>query len=269
MKTTRPVLCAVAVLLLSVCTVAAADGVRVSIEPDTTFTMPDSTFKVYVYADSAGSPFNTYRTVIRWDPRFIEFVSVQSESLFNQHNFILWLDPGSPAPDSVGYLHSLMEGGASETGPGALSSLTFRALRNGQSPILFSSIEFYLFGSYVNPVISSDGRAIVGAPAAFEGEQRIPLPQTRFVRVVPNPITADSEVLLAAVGSRRGRLCLYNPVGALLREVDIPTGIPGNGSSVRCPLSWLLSDAGRSSGVYLIRFRTDQGDVSGRFVYVK
>lgn len=153
--------CWMVFILLGGLVLTAQAGVRTSIYPDPICALPGSDLQAFVWVDSAGSEFDGYEAVIRFDPAQLTFVSVDQESLMLDPpgNPWFWTEIG----DSTVFIsHVLLSGGVTITGPGALSSITFTA--SGSAPetgITFDYIEFYHAGLYVPDIIWHDGTVVI------------------------------------------------------------------------------------------------------------
>ncbi|MCK4303877.1 MAG: hypothetical protein KAY24_06535 [Candidatus Eisenbacteria sp.] len=152
-----------AIALLALCWVAAPAnaGVSVSIYPDPICAELEEVFTAFVWVDSAGSEFDGYETVIRFDPTVLTFVSAQQESLMiDPPGSTWWL---TEVGDSTVFIsHVLLSGGVVITGPGALSSITFQApAETGDTDITFDYIEFYRAGQYVPDIVWHDGTVLI------------------------------------------------------------------------------------------------------------
>lgn len=160
---THPAGTHLAVVLVAFCCLAAPAyaGVSVSIYPSPICAELEEVFTAYVWVDSAGSEFDGYETVIRFDPSMLSFVSVQEESLMIDPPGGTWWR--TEIGDSTVFIsHVLLSGGVGITGPGALSSITFQAPADtGQTEISFDYIEFYRAGQYVPDIVWHDGTVLI------------------------------------------------------------------------------------------------------------
>ncbi|MBM3317708.1 MAG: hypothetical protein FJY75_07630 [Candidatus Eisenbacteria bacterium] len=139
---------------------AAAPDIRVSLQPDPACADQGEQFRLFVYVDSAGSEFNGYETVIRFNPNRLLALSAQEESVMVDVCGNTWWRRRIGA-DSVFISHVALCGALTATGPGALSSITFRALQGpAVTPVVFDYIEFYDAGEIV-PSVSHDGVVVI------------------------------------------------------------------------------------------------------------
>jgi len=138
-----------AALLAALGTAAHAD-VSVMVYPDTTCVLATQEFRVYLFVDQAGSEFDGYEAVLLYDPNVLTYVSARQESL------MLNLCPTEPwwyvqqTSGRIFISHVAMFGGLTMTGPGALSSVLFRARSMlALTDLTFEYITFYRAGYLV------------------------------------------------------------------------------------------------------------------------
>jgi hypothetical protein len=269
MRTLRVILPIIAVVITGVHVSAASslaplssDSVQVSLSPDTTTTIPDSTFKVFIALDSEGPAVNGYETVIRWDPTMLRFLSAQPESLMSQYNQWWVIQVG---PDSISISHVIMQSDVTITGPGALSSIRFQALQLGETTVTFQHIDFYRFGFIIPSHITHD--AVVRILDAASGLIGPHAPQAQEVRiqVQPNPITSSSVIRFELPAAARGVLRIRDVLGRTRGEAAVA---PIGNSQWRFLRIRALLDASRiPEGVYFLDLSTDRGTATTRLVY--
>ncbi len=202
----------------------ATAGVRVSLQPASNHVLPGRDLNIYVYVDSAGSPFNGYETVIRWDPGIVEFLSAQPDTLYGEHNYD-WFRT-EVGPDSILISHVILQGGMTVTGPGALSSITLHTVQVGQSPVYFEYIKFYKFGFDVTPVWSHDAVVYVENPNSGVldpggGNRRL-----ETVLVSPNPVNEGSVLVWPREIRSDAVLRLFDVEGRLLQARRVERASP-------------------------------------------
>ncbi|MBU1699358.1 MAG: T9SS type A sorting domain-containing protein [Candidatus Eisenbacteria bacterium] len=214
-------------------------GVSVSIQPDTTYSQPDQEFTVDLWIDTLGSEFDGYETVLRFDPEMLEFISIQEGNLMtNPCGNTWWIH--EEGADSSYISHVILCGGLTVTGPGVLSSITFRALMNGITSITFDYIEFYRAGEYVPDISSQGGLVFIGpisglregAPEdgrpAFEDPQFTIFPSPSGRRLGMALTLAQGGpveiVLYDSSGQRVARVWQAPFLGAGHHEIFIDTG---------------------------------------------
>ena len=140
--------------------VSTSADVSVSFQPTPICAEFGQALTAYVWVDSAGSEFDGYEALIRFDPTVVEYVSTQEDTLLWELCYSTWwfVEPG----DSTVFIsHVALCGGLTVTGPGALSSITFLAGdAAAETNISFDYIEFYRAGTEV-PSESHDGAVFV------------------------------------------------------------------------------------------------------------
>lgn len=147
--------------------VAQAD-VSVSLQPDPVCAQYGATFTVDVCVDSAGSEFNGYEAVIRFDPDYVQAVSIAQGALMTGLCGNTWWHTHVEI-DSVFISHVAMCGPLTMTGPGVLSTITFHALsQSAVTPISFDYIEFYDAGDIV-PSEAHNTTAVITAACPATG----------------------------------------------------------------------------------------------------
>ncbi|MCK4414568.1 MAG: hypothetical protein KAY32_13600 [Candidatus Eisenbacteria sp.] len=154
-------------LILLLCPPAAGD-ISVSLHPDTLCVGPSANFTLYLWIDEAGSGFDGYEAVVRFDPAALTFLSVQEESLIVDLCHNTWWRP-EIGDSTVFFSHVAICGGDTVTGPGALSSITFEASAATQAtPVTFDYIEFYRAGFPI-PDSSRDAVVVISPDCPAQG----------------------------------------------------------------------------------------------------
>lgn len=236
----------------------AGAGVSVSLQPAVSHVLPDRSLNVSVYVDSAGSDFNGYEAVIRWDSRILQYVSWQPDTLFSNHN--QWWATPVVWPDSVKIAHVIMEGGVTETGPGALSSITFHTLELGETPVSFRKVRFYRGGSEVLPVWPHDAIVYVETPNSGALDPTdLGGSGTRIV-VTPNPVGNTTSIRWARTSPAESMLRLFNAEGRLLRSTRIEPDVS------HCAMNSLIDVRALPRGTYFLEIRGSEGKRQGRFI---
>ncbi len=258
----RRLLVVIGVLLATTILAAATPvdaGVSVSLQPADSTVGLGAIFKIFVHVDTTGSEFNGYLGVIRWDPEIIDFVSVQPESLFGHYDNFWWAP--EVFPDHVLISHVILEGNATETGPGDLSSITFTASALGVSPVAFDSIEFYLFGNYVLPVEWRDAIVRVADPTSGAPEEETG--RLGQIRVVPNPAGRQGRLLVSAPPGEAARVRLFDVSGRLVWERSIAAG-----SALALDLGSTAGLRGMGSGVFFAQLVSGGRSRAVRFLRI-
>jgi hypothetical protein len=134
--------------------------VSVSINPAWVCAEHQEVFRAFLWVDVAGSEFDGYETTIQFDPDYLTFVAVHQEPLMTDPPGSTWWH--TEVTDSTVFIsHVLLSGGIGITGPGALSSIDFRATAaTGETPIRFGDTFFFRVGEYV-PNVTHDGLAYI------------------------------------------------------------------------------------------------------------
>lgn len=247
-------------LLLAVSTAAGLEGIYLSLQPDTLTVEPGTYFDLVVHADSTSDPFNGYEMTIAWDSDRIEFVSVQAESLFSEY-FNQFYPPPQVHADSVHIYHSIW-GGGSVTGPGPISSCTFRALTYGATEVTMSRVWVGLGAYPLEPVITRDALVIVADATSGIGERpEGPAPDPPRVELLSHPATRDSRLRLRMDDQEGGVVRLFDAAGALVQERPVRSGLHEWRSTD------LLPSAG--SGIYFVTVQTRAGRSVTRLVYLR
>jgi hypothetical protein len=184
MRTVRGVLAA-AILVAAVLAVSGRGvaGISISVKPSIVCVEPDDVFSVFVWKDSVDLEFDGYQTVITFDPEMLELISAQEESVMTDSCWNRWWFP-DPGPDSIFISHVLMCGGITVTGPGALSSLTFRALAEGSTVITQDYFWLTYQGYRLDDIAWHDGVVNIGT-AGIDG--RTGIAERLRIEAYPNP----------------------------------------------------------------------------------
>jgi hypothetical protein len=224
----------------------------ISIKPSTVCVDPDDVFSVFIWKDSADLEFDGYQTVVTFDPGMLELISAQEESVMTDSCWNRWWYP-DPGSDSIFISHVLMCGGVTVTGPGALSSLTFRALDEGVTVITCDYFWLTYQGYRLDDIAWHDGVVNVGTagvdwPAGGKGNLRI--------EACPNPGRSFSICLKGGspggIPAGVGMLEICDARGRVV--MPLSRGFP-RGAADELIWSGKCRDGGEAApGVYFIRF---------------
>jgi hypothetical protein len=236
----------------------AGAGVSVSLQPAVSHVLPDRPLNISVYVDSAGSDFNGYEAVIRWDSSKLQYISWQPDTLFSNHN--QWWATPVVWPDSVKIAHVIMEGGVTETGPGALSSITFHTLELGETPVSFRMIRFYRGGSEVLPVWPHEAVVYIETPNSGALDPSGSDGSGARIDVTPNPIEHSTSIRWSRPDPTEAVIRLFNAEGRLLRSMRIKPDVS------HCTLSSLVDPCALSRGTYFLEIQGSEGRRQGRFI---
>ena len=155
--------------LLAISQGIATAGILVSFDPDTTCVEFNQALTVRVVVDTSANEFDTYETLIRFDPGIVTFVSVQEDTLMPSvcGNTFWWTDCGS---DYVLISHAAICGGPGVTGTGAVCSLTFEAPSYAALAELdFEYFTCYRIGEPIPGVTAQDGLIVTSPTCPAEG----------------------------------------------------------------------------------------------------
>jgi hypothetical protein len=239
----------------------------VSIQPSVLCVEQDEVFNIFVWKDSADLEFDGYQTVITFDPEMLELMSAGEEYVMTDSCWNRWWFP-DPGPDSIFVSHVLMCGGVTVTGPGALSSLTFRALAEGITTITCDYFWLTYQGYRLDDIAWHDGMVNVGMAgvngrSGTGGELRIeayPNPG-RFFRI------RLAGVRESGVSIGDGTLDICDIGGKVVETLSC--GKPGGLTE---GFSWNGSraDGGTAApGVYFVRFASGSKSINHKVILLK
>jgi hypothetical protein len=244
----------------------ALGGTDVSIRPALVAVDSGTVFTVDIWKDSADIEFDGYETVVRFDPTMIELLSVAQETVMTNACGNTWWFPRM-GEDSLFISHVLLCGGITVTGPGALSKIEFRALRNGVTAITSDYFWFTLAGIYDKDVTWHDGLVVIGDHSGIgDGKPSgISMPS---LAIFPNP-GRQFEIELfvpdkAQTFDQSGTLIVYDAPGRLVRSLEYDLRVTG-----RNVASWDGRDAADRAlpaGVYFVEMRAGGSRAFGKAV---
>ena len=176
------------VLALLMATLAATGspgnaGTSISITPSTVTVSPDMVFDVFICKDSLDLEFDGYQTVVTFDPEMLELISASEESVMTNSCWNRWWIPVA-GEDSIFISHVLMCGGITVTGPGALSSLKFRALDEGTTVITCDYFWLTYQGYQIDDIAWHDGVVNIGMAGVV---RRSGMEESLRIEAYPNP----------------------------------------------------------------------------------
>jgi len=262
----------VLVASLLAATVLAASGpgiasTSVSIKPSTVCVEQDEVFSVFIWKDSVDVEFDGYQTVITFDPEMLELISANEESVMTNACGNRWwfLEPGA---DSIFVSHVLVCGGLTVTGPGALSSLTFRALNEGTTVITRDYFWLTFQGYQLADIAWHDGAVNVGM-AGVGG--RSGMEENLRIEAYPNPGRSFSIHLagcpIGGVSIRDGTLDICDVSGQVVTTLS--RGLP-LGDTDELIWNGRCGDGGEAApGVYFIRFTSAAECIRQKVILVR
>ena len=192
---------------------ALAD-VTISIEPPITYAAIGETITVDIWKDLPDTTFDGYETIITWNPSELQYISAAEESVMTKSCGSRWwyLTPGS---GTLFISHVRMCPPLTlVTGPGALSSLTFKVLAEGRIVISKNYFWFTKEGYWIKNTIWEDGLVLVGN--AGVGSSTNLDPGATLVKVTPNP-GAEFSI---SVSASPGQLEIYDVAGRVVRTLE-------------------------------------------------
>jgi hypothetical protein len=243
-------------------------AVSVALVPSSSTVAPGQEFTVSIRVTAAGSPFNAYQAIVRFDAAALTFLPASPLSLQEGAYMTAacgqtfhWFTSGTI---EVGMLHSLLCAGQSLTGPGDVYSMRFRAAATpGATPLTFTMVEFANAGDPVTPV-NAAGTSIVIA-AATDAE---PAPDARVaLRAVPNPFNPSTTIAVRSDVAGTQTLAVYDAAGRRLRTLQHGVFAAGSRQVV-----WDGRGAGAArlpSGVYQVRLQAGDQVHATRVILLK
>jgi hypothetical protein len=206
----------------------AAGELSVSLQPDTTILAPAQLCTVSIWVDYTDEPFDSYRSVIKWDPTVLHYVTALEGTVMTGpcgSNTWFILDPGM---DSVEVQHVLFPCDTAVTGPGAVSDLVFEAQDVGATDVIFDYVMFARDGTTLvardTEILPHDALAIIGVAGVG------PLPPNRSLSLLVNPNPARAfwiSYVLPGVDVRERRpsvLSICDARGCIVRHIRSDSG---------------------------------------------
>ena len=211
-------------LTVSFLTDQALAGAAVSIHPAVTYASPGQIIRVYLWKDLADSLFDGYETVITFNPSDLQLqLGAAEESVMTKDCSNRWWYT-SPGAGTVFVSHVRMcPPNTLVAGPGALSSLSFKVLREGRIVISKNYFWFTRAGYWIKDVTWQDGLILSDSPAGISGETPAER-EAAFISAYPNPGSEVSIQVLWPVGipedGQERLLEIYDVEGRLVRTLS-------------------------------------------------
>lgn len=260
-----------AAVLLALTSPRAEAQIHASLSPTTQFVGAGSGFDVDLRVTQAGSPFNGFKGIVRYDPSNLTFVpgsptSLQQGSYMTGacgNTFHLF----SQTSDSLNLTDVLLCDGLALSGPGLVYRLHFVAPNTpGVSTIIrLDRLSFYNAGVKITPVITQDDTVHIGNPVGVgdEGASAAAIE----LRAAPNPSVAGTTLLLSAPVAGEQSLLVQDVAGRVVRHLGAGSYPAGSRA-----VAWDgRDDRGQAlpPGVYLARYVTLGGTRQARVVVVR
>src|SRR5262245_23646592 len=200
---------------------SAAAGVSVALVPSATQVGLNTDFTVVLRVTQAGSLFDSYAALVRYDPGVLTFVqepAATQEGAYMRNacgSTFHFFNANGP---QIAIEHAIVCGGMALAGPGDLYVLHFRSRSTSiVASVEFSSIAFYKAGLTVE-VTSATGAAItIGSPTDAVGESVTSSP-ARFL-ALPNPFAQHTVLFLPA--HAQGAVLVHDARGRLVRRLEV------------------------------------------------
>ncbi len=248
---------------------ARAQGIHASLSPHVQYVGAGSGFDVDLVVTSAGSAFNGFKGVVRYDPALLTFVPTSPTSL-QQGSYMTGacgstFHQFSQTGDSLNVTDVLLCNGVSLTGPGQLYRLHFVAANapNTSTIIRVQSLAFYNAGVKVTPVFTQDDTVFIDNPVGVGPSGAVALQ----LRAAPNPAMGGTTLLLSAPVAGEQSLLVQDVAGRVVRHLEA-----GRFEAGARAVAWDgRDDRGRavSPGVYLARYVTPAGMRQTRVVLLR
>jgi len=197
--------------------------VDLAVLPSTISVQPGEIFDVELTVTQAGSAFNGYDAVVRFDPTVLTFIELsqpeQEGPLMTDacdHNFHVF--EVSPPGDVLDISHVMLCADTNVSGPGIVYRLRFQAgEQNALTSIsLLPGTEFYLAGLYVNPVFTWDSEVRIG-PVSPVPEDMVAFSVNLIA--APNPFNPMTTISFEADEAMYARITVYSFRGSLIAEL--------------------------------------------------
>jgi hypothetical protein len=199
---------------------SAAAGVHVALVPSATQVGTNTDFSVVLRVTQAGSLFDSYAAVIRYDPGVLTFVqepAAVQEGAYMRNACGVTFQSFTVSGAEIFIDHAILCGGAALSGPGDLYVLHFRSGSTATATsIEFSSIGFYKAGLTVEVTTATGAAVTIGSPTDAAGES-VSGSAARFV-ATPNPFRDDTIIWLPE--RAQGVVLVHDTRGRLVRRLD-------------------------------------------------
>ena len=194
-------------------------------------------------------------TVVQFDPLVLEIVSVVKGEFLGSggQSTFFWSD----FDNGEGWVQcdEAILGPHEVSGGGVLDRITFKALRLGETGLIFSTVDLRDLDNVTLPVESTDGHVAIGIVYVDdEVSTTSPLPEEYFlVQNSPNPFNAQTTVRYGVPVERDVHLVVYNVMGQTVRVL-----VDYHQEAGRHRVMWDgTDDLGRDvrSGTYVLKMR--------------
>jgi hypothetical protein len=246
-----------------------AVGVAASLVPSATSVAAGTEFEVRLHVENLGVEFNTYETIIGYDPARLTFLQAVPLSLQegpymtgacgNTHHIF------EAQPSGLHITHSLLCLNQYLATSGDVYILRFRANGTaGSTQIRFDQIAFYRAGFTVN--LASATNATVQITG---GTTDSPAPGARQVHlaVAPNPFNPTTVVTIESPVAGFQRVLVHDAAGHLVTTLE-----SGNFDAGTRRVVWHGTSANGTrlaSGAYVVSVHSAAGTQSQRVVLLK
>jgi len=261
---------AVLALAVAVCVAARPAGARVDVAltPESQSVAPGTDIDVFVDVTQAGSSFNGFRMVLRYDPAVLTLLP--SAPATAQQGCLMTGSCSSACgqtfhafnatADSIVVSDVLLCDGVALTGPGRLYHLRFHTTAAPQATVIqLRSARFYDAGVAVDSVFRVGADVRIGLTTDVEGP---PVTLASGWRAEPNPSFGRVRFVGVLDGSGDVTADVLDAQGRTVRRLSAPGPTAG-------PLEWDGRDASGARarpGVYWLRVALDRRVSRTRFV---
>jgi len=257
-------------LAIAMCALARPAGARVDVAltPESQSVVPGSDFDVFVDVPQAGSSFNGFRMVLRYDPAALTLLPTAPTTA---QQGCLMTGSCSPAcgqtfhaftatADSIVVSDILLCDGVALTGPGRLYHLRFHASAAPQATVIqLRSARFFDAGVAVDSVFRLGADVRIGLTTDVDGT---PLALSSVWRAEPNPAFGRVRFVGGLPDAENVAADVLDAQGRMVRHLE------ARGPSA-APLEWDGRDARGArarAGVYWLRVAFDGRVSRTRFV---